>query len=213
MGAGKWSWNGNDGFKNNRRTKPSTQSTVISLQPGFECHSKSSSASCSHQTLLWDGVWGPRWPCHLCVPLTAGEGLGTSSLVVTSTAKAWGRRDSVVAQGGSQGCAWRGDSSPRAAQCPPAGTLVDREDTWKLLSEASLGKNERHINPPSDSRASHLSPGRQKRGEACLKPCTRARNSLRYCKPSPVHWQRNMLWLCTTSLASSIQGLGESCPK
>lgn len=95
------------------------------------------------------------------------------------------------------------------------GTLVEREeDTWKLLGEVALGhlsKNERDINP-SDSTTSHLSPGRKKGGEACLKPCIRARKCLKVLQTQPSRLAEQCV---VVSLASSIQawGTGRVLPK
>lgn len=116
--------------------------------------------------------------------------------MVTGTAEAWRtaweRRDSGsgVGQDGSQMCAWRGDSSPRAARCL-VGTLVElvrtRGTSWvkPLWSTWAVGKNKRHINAPSDNTTSHFSPGRKKRGEAYPKPCIRARNCLKVLQTQP----------------------------
>lgn len=137
---------------------------------------------------------------------------------------AWERRDSGsgVGRGGSLMCVRRGESSPRAGPCP-AGTLVEREeDAWNLLGKLlwstwATNKNETHINPPSDNTASHFSPGRKKRGEACLRSlASEQETALRYCKTSPAHSQSNASWLCTAYLASSTrhcagdEGLGVS---
>lgn len=145
--------------------------------------------------LVRDG--GQAGSASAALPLTAAQWLWSRNApVVTGTAEAWRtaweRRDSGsgVGQDGSQMCAWRGDSSPRAARCP-VGTLVElvrtRGTSWvkPLWSTWAVGKNKRHINAPSDNTASHFSPGRKKRGEACLKPCIRARNCLKVLQTQP----------------------------
>lgn len=61
-----------------------------------------------------------------------------------------------------------------------------------------------HLNPPSDNTASHFSPGRKKRGEACVGSlASEQETALRYCKTRPVRSESNVLWLCTEDLASS----------
>lgn len=147
-------WNGNDGLKNKRRTKPSARSIVISLQPGFQCHSGPSAASCTHQTLLWDGVragpaigtgWGPSRLCQRC-SATYSSSVALVTQCPGGHRHCRGLEDSLGEKGLRQRCGsgWQPDVCMERGQ-QPQGSSVScgdlggvGEDPWNLLGEAAL---------------------------------------------------------------------------
>lgn len=209
MGAGKRGphRNGNNGLKNKSRTIPSAQHAVIFMQPGCKRHGGRTSALLPAPSQNGVAGTGPAQalPSPLRTrqppppPFTAGQRVSASGCTSPQLDMPWspaslgslgqgpedGSGDKAPRRwGGSLMCAWRGASSPRAAQ-RPAGSLVEREEDARnllgklLWSTWATSKTKMHVNPPSDNTASHFSPGRKKRGEACLKPCIGARNCLK----------------------------------
>lgn len=185
--------------------------------PSGPCHRRSARGRRRLRRVSASGRTSPRLDVPWSPALPGNLGRGPEA-----TAPERRGSGSGVGRGGSPTCAPRGESSPAAAR-HPAGTSVEREeDAWNLLDKLlwstwATSKTETHINPPSDNIASHFSPGRKKRGEACLGSLASERETaLRYCKTSPAHPQSNALWLGTAYLASSTrrragdEGLGAS---
>lgn len=110
---------------------------MISLQPGFQSRSSPSSASCTHQTLLWDGARQALPPllCHLqsSVPLV------TASLVATARPGGQpGREGTQVWVRVAARCV-HGEGTAAPGQLSVLCDLGGVEGgPWNLLGEAAL---------------------------------------------------------------------------